>query len=175
MTPGRPSCGALQARSLRPAEDRDIDQLMRWFPGERQVRTWGGPDFRYPFTRHSFVEDMHWGRMDSYSLCDAGGELVAFGQLYQRHGRINLARLVVDPGRRNAGIGRTLVRHLFDAARASFDCDDFSLFVYRDNAAALACYQRMGFQISEYPEGIPLAAQCYYLTRPVHEPLSANR
>lgn len=139
---------------------------MRWFPDAQSTRTWGGPEFRFPFTRHSFAEDMHWGRMASYSICSAADELAAFGQLYERFGRINLARLVVDPALRGAGLGRRLVRCLLDKGETGFDCDEFSLFVYRDNVAALSCYQSEGFRITDYPDGMPLIDECYYLTRP---------
>ena len=158
---------AVRAWTFRPAEARDVDQLMRWFPDRRSVGVWGGPEFRYPFTRHSFGEDMHWGRMDAFTLCDGRDRLAAFGQLYERFERIHLARLVVDPERRSGGIGKELVRRLLRVGRQMFACDEYSLFVFRDNARALACYRSMGFRIAEYPEGMPLAEECYYLTRPV--------
>ena len=151
--------------SFRQARAGDINRLMRWFPDAQSIRNWGGPNFRFPFTRHSFAEDMHWGRMASYSICNAAGELAAFGQVYERYGRINLARLVVNPERRGAGLGRRLIRHLMDEGGKDFDCDEFSLFVYRDNVTALRCYQGEGFRIADYPDDMPLADECYYLTR----------
>ena len=74
--------------TLAPSEERDIDTLMKWFPDEASVRVWGGPVFRFPFNRHSFAEDVHWGRMKSYSLRNSTGDLVAFGQVCARYGRI---------------------------------------------------------------------------------------
>ena len=50
---------------LQPSEERDIDVLMKWFPDEASVRIWGGPGFRFPYNRHSFAADVHWGRMMS--------------------------------------------------------------------------------------------------------------
>ena len=50
---------------------------------------------------------------------------------------------------------------------ALFPADEFSLFVYRHNEAALGCYRSMGFVIRDYPEDARMADQCYYLTRPV--------
>jgi ribosomal protein S18 acetylase RimI-like enzyme len=162
--------GNERTRTFRPAAESDIDELMRWFPDERSVRVWGGPEFRFPFTRHSFTEDMHWGRMDAFCLCGDRDRIAAFGQLYVRYERINLARLVVDPERRGRGIGKELVGRLLDAGRRIFACEEFSLFVFRDNVSALACYRSMGFEITAYPDGMPLADECYYLTRPVAMP-----
>ena len=155
---------------LRAAAPADVDAMMLWFGGKADVVIWGGPSFRYPFTRRSFRKDIYWGRMASYSLFDPGGRFTAFGQLYVRSGRINLARLVVDPALRGRGIGKRLVELLMRAGAARFPCEEFSLFVFRDNVRAWRCYEAMGFVIDDYPHDMPHADVCYYLTRPVHEP-----
>lgn len=152
----------------------DIDRLMKWFPDGSAINVWGGPEFRYPFTRHSFAEDMHWGRIASFSLRDPHGELAAFGQLYERFDAINLARLVAHPDLRGQGIGKRLVGMLMTVGRTMFPCTNFSLFVYRDNAPAFECYRSMGFMTTDYPEGMNMADVCYYLTRPVGEQESSN-
>lgn len=155
------------AWSLRPAEQRDIDELMRWFPDREAVLEWGGPVFRFPFTRHSFAEDIHWGRMASFSLCGPAGLLAGFGQLYERAGRIHLARLVVAPDFRGQGAGRYLVARLLEQGQSAYPLPEYSLFVFRDNARALRCYESAGFRIADYPEDAPLPDLCFYLTRPV--------
>jgi ribosomal protein S18 acetylase RimI-like enzyme len=152
----------------------DIDQLMRWFPDADATRTWGGPAFRYPFNRHSFAEDIHWGRMASFSLRSPAGELAAFGQLYERLDRINLARLAVSPALRGQGVGKRLVSMLMRVGAKMFTCTEFSLFVYRDNVAAARCYESMGFTVTDYPEQAALAEVCDYLTRPVANLESQN-
>ncbi len=145
----------------------DIDQLMGWFPDADATRTWGGPDFRHPFNRHSFAEDIHWGRMATFSLRSPSGELAAFGQLYERLDRINLARLAVNPTMRGQGIGRRLIEMLMTLGPQMFSCNEFSLFVYRDNVVAARCYESMGFRVTTYPEKAVLSEVCDYLTRPV--------
>ncbi len=151
--------------TLRRARASDIDELMRWFDDESATRNWAGPTIRYPFTRHSFVEDIQWGRIDSFSLCAPWAELVGFGQLYPREKLIHLARLVIHPRYRAQGIGKRLVAELLTVGVEQIAGTGFSLFVFRHNAAALACYRAMGFAISAYPEDTPLAEQCLYLTR----------
>ena len=152
---------------LVDATDRDLEELMSWFGSAGDVDRWGGPRFRYPFTGKTFRRDCHWGRMPSFRLNSPSGEFAAFGQMYERYGRINLARLVVHPDMRGAGVGKRLIASLMEIGPELFKADEFSLFIYRDNVSALGCYRSMGFVIRDYPEGAPMADRCYYLTRQV--------
>ena len=154
--------------TLAESEEFDIDRLMSWFTDANSIRRWGGPEFRFPCNRHSFAEDMHWGRMASFSLRSPGIELAAFGQLYLRLGCINLARIAVQPELRGQGVGKRLVGMLMSIGARLFQSDTFSLFVYRDNKPAYACYESMGFVAARYPDNVPLADVCDYLTRPVN-------
>jgi ribosomal protein S18 acetylase RimI-like enzyme len=152
---------------LRATAQREIDELMRWFPDREAVCEWGGPVFRFPFTRHSFVEDIHWGRMASFSLRNPAGRLAGFGQVYERRSRIHLARLAVAPALRGKGVGPCLVERLMARGRSLHDLPEYSLLVLRDNVKALRCYEAAGFRVAEYPEDAPLAELCFYLTCPV--------
>lgn len=152
---------------LVEATEGDLEQLMTWFRGPEDVNLWAGPRFRFPFTLDTFQEDCHWGRMPSFRLNAPGGEFAAFGQMYERYGRINFARLIVNPGMRRAGVGKRLLASLMEAGPRLLAADEFSLFCYRHNAAALACYRSMGFSVCDYPEDAPMADVCYYLTRRV--------
>ena len=152
---------------LVEAVDRDMDELMSWFTDPDETDIWAGPRFRFPFTQATFRKDSHWDRMPGFRLNSPEGQFAAFGQMYRRYGRINLARLVVNPGMRGQGVGKQLVGLLIEVGPSLFEGDEFSLFAYRHNAAALACYRSMGFVIREYPKGARMADQCHYLTRPV--------
>lgn len=152
---------------LEQATPADIDELMSWFPEAEDINIWGGPSFRYPFTRESFFEDIHWGRMASFSLRDASNTLAAFGQIYERDNRIHFARLVADPAMRGVGVGKRLVSKLMVAGHSLFSCDECSLFVFRENIPAYECYKSMGFAVANYPGDMPHAGVCYYLTRPL--------
>ena len=105
--------------------------------------------------------------MPGFRLESPAGEFSAFGQMYQRYGRINFARLIVNPRMRGQGVGKRLVGLLIETGPTLFPADEFSLFAYRHNEAALGCYRSMGFVVRDYPEGARMADQCYYLTRPV--------
>lgn len=152
---------------LEPADENDIDTLMQWFPDRAAVIEWGGPEFRFPFTRSSFLDDIHWGRIASFSLYSGTRNLVGFGQIYERESRIHLARIAVAPERRGLGAGRLLVERLMRAGRDMYRHSEYSLFVFRDNARARHCYESTGFSLADYPGRAPLADLCYYLVRPV--------
>ena len=152
---------------LNDASESDINRLMSWFPDERSVNIWGGPNFRYPLTPTSFQEDTHWQEMDSYILVGPQAGMRAFGQMYERHGRINLARLVVAPDQRRQGLGTRLVTLLMDRGRETFPLEEFSLYVYDDNHAAMACYSGAGFEEHASPVGDDVPDNCIYMTCPV--------
>jgi len=150
---------------LSDADDADIDEIMTWFPDAASVDIWGGPYFRYPFTRETFREDCRLEAMTSCCLRDPRGRLAAFGQSYERYGRGHLARLVSNPAMRRKGAGRRLIELLIRRIDELHDYDEYSLFVYRHNEAAYRCYLSLGFEVGEYPAGAPMADKCFFLTR----------
>ena len=152
---------------LARAEAVDIDALMTWFADEQSVNVWGGPKFRYPFNSESFAEDCHVNEMATFALHNPGKVFCAFGQMYARDERINLARLVAHPRMRGQGIGNRLMQMLMMVGPSLFTLGEFSLYVYRDNTSALNCYRSRGFEIQDYPANQPWADVCYFLTRPV--------
>lgn len=153
---GEPSPTALDT----PTES-DIVELMNWFPDELSVRNWGSQYFRYPFTRETFFEDVRWQQMPTCCLRDSAGTMSAFGQFYERFGRANFARLAVSPAARGRGVGRQFVRLLLQAASERLPLDEAGLFVYRDNAVAIRCYEAAGFAMAEFPDGSRLQDECW--------------
>lgn len=151
--------------TLAEPEEEDVDQLMSWFPDAKAVDRWGGPRFRYPFTRESFREDCRIGQIKTYGLKDPDQELAAFGQFYDRYDRAHLARLITHPGMRRQGIGKRLIRMIMRAAYLESGHEQSSLFVYRDNEAAYRLYIEMGFIVQDYPDDASLKDRCYFLTR----------
>lgn len=151
---------------LAAATDADIDEVMTWFPDAASVDIWGGPKFRFPFTRESFVEDCRIDSMQTYALHDPDGRLAAFGQSYDRYGRGHLARLIANPDLRRRGAGSRLIELIIASLEARFEFDEYSLFVYRHNIPAYECYLSLGFAVTDYPEDAAMADKCYFLTRP---------
>jgi len=150
---------------LDVASEKDIDELMTWFPDAHSTDIWGGPAFRYPFDRESFREDCRWLEFSSYSLRNPEGEFVAFGQLGSRFERSHLARLITHPDMRGQGVGRKLLEKMIAAAQSETELKEVALFVYKDNEPACRCYLALGFEIQDYPDAAPLRDECYYMTR----------
>ena len=140
-------------KQLISATIAHIDELMSWFPDRDAVMAWGGPAFRYPFSRKSFLEDVHWRRMPTFVLLHTAGEMVGFGQTYEKEGRGHLARLIVSQEQRHNGYGTVLVEQLCEKARELFACSEFSLYVLRENDVAIRCYSKTGFVEAPYPSG----------------------
>lgn len=153
--------------SLSPASLEDVTGLMRWFPSKETTALWGGPNFHYPFDLTSFLADCRYEEIPGYCLKDSAQRIRGFGQYYERYGRIHFARLVVAPDSRGQGLGQELLGRLIQIASDDLPLKQCSLFVYRHNLIALACYEKAGFRKTQYPEGAPLADVCYYMTRDV--------
>lgn len=151
--------------TLAAAADTDFDEVMTWFPDAASVDRWGGPGFRYPFTRDSFIEDCRIDVMDSYVLTSPDKQRAAFGQSYERTGRGHLARLVVNPLLRRQGAGRRLIEMIIASLERRHAYDEYSLFVYRNNTPAYECYVSLGFAVTDYPEDAAMPDKCFFLTR----------
>lgn len=151
---------------LEAATPRDFDEVMTWFLDAAAVDIWGGPEFRYPFTRESFLEDCRTDIAESYALRDSDQQLAAFGQSCDRNGRGHLMRLVANPGMRRRGAGTRLIELIIASLEERQAFDEYSLFVYRDNIPAYHCYLSLGFAVTKFPEDGKLADKCYFLTKP---------
>jgi len=147
---------------LQPFEVNQLAELMSWFPDRHSCQTWGGPQFRFPFTEATFREDAMLDSLPTHALVEAGA-LVGFGQYYQRVGRCHLARLAVALALRGRGLGCRLVQELCRKGKAELGVESFSLFVLPDNDRALRLYQRLGFLAVRYPEPAPEFEGCIYM------------
>ena len=70
---------------IQPLEIHIVD-MMSWFTNEADLKQWSGPGFRYPFDLSTFTEDLKINPTNSFSLVSEEGELLGFGQYYQRLG-----------------------------------------------------------------------------------------
>ena len=151
------------AMLLRRAQESDITELMSWFETAASCQTWGGPAFEYPYTRDSFVRDLHWPGMDSFVLTDESDEVSGFGQFYEKYSRVHLARIVVNANSRGSGNGVRLVQGLVEEGVKKLTHREASLYVYKDNEAAIACYQRAGFVEAAHPVADENFQDCFFM------------
>ena len=137
---------------LVPASLDHVDSLKNWFMDDMAAASWGGPAMRFPFTSESFLEDIHWGKMPAWSVVGSNGVLQAFGQYYPRDQRCHLARLAVAPDVRGQGIGQAFIGLLMNRGMLELGVSACSLFVAMNNATALVCYQKLGFEYADWPD-----------------------
>ena len=129
----------------------EIEILKKWFPDKESSYFWCGPGLRFPFTHDSFLEDIYWEKMPTYSLLDDTGRFVGFGQYYEKVGRCHLARLVISPALRGRGQGYWFISGLMSIGMKELGVKECSLFVVNYNENALRCYKALGFKKEIYP------------------------
>ncbi len=152
--------GGVRFQRFDPAQ---VPELMGWFGNEPELRAWGGPDFRFPFTAATFREDARVDSIDSFSLVAEGGVIAAFGQCYLRVERCHFGRVGVSPRRRGQGLGTRLFREMTAWGLREFGPRELSLFVAKDNADARRLYLRLGFREAPYPEAMPHGMDAHYM------------
>lgn len=160
---------------LEPFDDAHLPELMSWFPDTISCQTWGGVEFRFPFTEASFREDAKLSSLPAWSLVrNDDGALAGFGQFYLRVGRCHLGRLAIAPDSRGTGLGSTLVRELCRRGGAALGVDSYSLFVVPENERALRLYRRLGFSTAPYPEPTPALIGYIYMVASQIAPAAAG-
>ena len=148
---------------LLPFDESHLPELMTWFPDETALQTWGGPEFRFPFTETTFREDAKLKSLPTWALFQDRGLFAAFGQCYLRVGRCHFCRLAVAPSLRGRGYGTTLIRELARWGTVEFGVDSMSLFVIASNPRAIALYRRLGFSEMLCPEPSPATDSFIYM------------
>lgn len=149
---------------LIQALEAHIVGMMGWFANEDELKQWAGPGFRYPFDLSSFTEDLKITPTNAFSLVSDKGELLGFGQYYQRLDKCHLGRLVVNPKFRGKGIIAELIKLISVQGTKALNVTACSLFVLSHNKSAVKAYQKVGFVLADYPDEIPLA-DCLYMVK----------
>ncbi|MEX2963478.1 GNAT family N-acetyltransferase [Microbulbifer sp. TYP-18] len=152
---------------LEPMGEGQITTLMSWLSDRQQCLQWGGPNFRYPFDRASFLEDCYWRELQGYVISNPEGEMLAFGQYHERRGRCHLGRLIVAPEHRGAGLGKILVTLLAQTGSRALNAAECSLFVLRANLPARGLYEKLGFVETACREQSERPHLCDFMVAPV--------
>jgi RimJ/RimL family protein N-acetyltransferase len=138
---------------LRPLEPADCATVRSWIPSADALWQWSGPwDFTWPLGIEQLRRDLestHDRRRVLAAVNEPDGALVGHVMLtiQPHHGLGLIGRVLIDPRRRGGALGTALMR---EVVRLGFDevgLHRLQLAVYDFNAAAIACYQRVGFVI----------------------------
>lgn len=146
------------------AEDNHLSTLMSWFKNQQEVTQWGGPHVLITDDVQALKESIQWSFYASYALLSESGEIVAFGQFYEREHRCHIARIAVCPNHRGQGLVAKLINQMIKVGTQSLNVEQSSLFVWPDNKSAIKAYQKLGFIISDYPNGLGFD-DCLYMVK----------
>jgi RimJ/RimL family protein N-acetyltransferase len=132
--------------TVRRAREEDLDALVDLLVAVAEEGRWIATEAPVDRERRRrrFAEDLE--RDDTVQLvADAGGQLVGqLGLVLARYGVADLGMLVAD-GWRRRGVGGALLRAGIDWARQA-GAHKVALQVWPHNRAAIALYERFGFQ-----------------------------
>lgn len=137
---------------LEKFEKGDYDRLISWIISEEFMIQFSGPVFDYPLTHE---------QLDTYT--SAKGRLVfrvvdCESENVIGHAEINnidlknksarLCRILVgDPGYRNKGYGKLIIKELLSVGFSELKLHRLDLGVFDFNAQAIKCYKDCGFEI----------------------------
>ena len=147
--------------SLQPPKPNDYLAIASWIVDAAECKRWAGPGVRFPFSgqelpalldgtapivpgeiRKSFV------LVESCEL-DPQPRTIGFAQIVQEDAvQFRLARIVVAPHKRGAGMGKLLCEMLLAEIAALPSARSVRLFVQGDNVAALRIYDKLGFTVA---------------------------
>ncbi|MYM39004.1 GNAT family N-acetyltransferase [Duganella qianjiadongensis] len=146
--------------TLHPPSPQHFATLGDWISDAEQCLRWAGPKLAFPFDPAVLQSLLETEPMDSYALLDQHASLAGFGQIFRREpGTGHLGRIIIDPRRRQQGIGQILCSELIRAGVQRQGFRAMTLWVYLDNAPAVQLYSALGF-VAEAREG---AAGCQFM------------
>ena len=134
------------ATYLRAAHNQDLVQLIQWFSNKSEVKQWGGPSMPFPLNLPSLKKSIAWQQAKSYALVNQNNDLLGFAQILDRDGFKHIGRVATNPYLRNQGIGYLLLKKMILKQKKEHN---LSLFVYKDNVAAIKLYRKLGFKTSQ--------------------------
>ena len=135
---------------LRPFERADIPRLLAWVSTRDDLIRWAGFSFLWPLDEQQLEEylasasDDHLVfKVQEQTTGEAVGHLDLIVHRDHRFGLVN--RVLVAPSARGRGICTATMRVLVDLAFGELKLHRLSLSVFDSNAAAIACYEGVGF------------------------------
>lgn len=100
--------------------------------------------YPFPWTEGIFRDCLRAG-YSSWLVLDPGGRVLAYALMTMAVGEAHVLNLAVDPMLRRQGLGRFMLAHLLQVARAA-NATVVLLEVRRSNKAAIRLYQAFGFR-----------------------------
>ena len=135
---------------LQPFTAADTDRLRGWVTTPQQMLWWTGNGLEHPLDREQMEQVLERARRSGGHVWRvvAGGAAVGHVELHPDRGHPTgvVARVLVDPARRGEGIATAMMRAVVSFGFDRLDLHRLELRVIAGNAAAEACYRRVGFR-----------------------------
>ncbi|MFJ9324585.1 GNAT family N-acetyltransferase [Streptomyces globisporus] len=127
-----------------PFDQDQASTVAQWPATSIEALMWCGVR-EHPFEVRRVEEWQRAQDVSAFALLDAQ-ETVGYGELWtdDEEDEIELARIIVAPSRRGAGLGQFLVQALLKEA-LSRGFNDVFMRVHPDNTKAIQCYLKSGF------------------------------
>ncbi len=133
--------------TLRQFERNDIDLVNQWVTSDELAHMFAGPFVTRPISYEALVHDA--ADDEVAFIVEAEGQAIGTAQLRGIDPEARSCRiacvLLFDPTERGKGTGGRLIQTLVSYARERLASATVTLFVLKDNAQAIACYERCGF------------------------------
>jgi RimJ/RimL family protein N-acetyltransferase len=139
----------------------DFDRLIGWVESEEMLMQWAGPLFSWPLSHAQLASYLKSAegreparaiyravRIDTARKPASGDDVVGHVELNaidRRNRSATLSRVLVRPDLRGKGIGGEMVHRLLEIAFDEMRLHRVDLFVFDYNAAAVRCYEKLGF------------------------------
>jgi len=148
---------------VRSATEQDLMIVASWINSANDCEWWAGNALSYPLRLETLSRDILMSPDNAYCLIDQ--HLLAFGQILDKgNGRIHLAKIIVAPDKRGAGVGSIFITELLKLAKQkSFSV--VGLNVQPDNEIAIKLYTKLGFDFTERPANVTPASTSLYMSR----------
>ncbi len=134
-------------RRFRPVDRDRMETFVARLPEDDLLFL--GRDLRHPRVVSAWLDAIGDGWIDSVVACDADGTVLGTAALVRDplgwSAHVGEVRLLVDPTRRGAGLGRDLLEAIFAIAHAH-GLAKLSARMTPDQAGAIALFESLGFR-----------------------------
>ncbi len=139
---------------IRKYLEEDFSQLSKWITSPQLLFQFAGPGWKYPLTKEQVQKHQEdFPHKQLYLGCDASGKPYAIGEIITNEPHSpRIGRLLIgNPLDRGKGLGGVFLQELIAETARLYDPLSICLFVLENNAPAIRCYQKLGFEFSEEP------------------------
>lgn len=145
------------AVELQPFTRNDFERLIAWSGDAEFLMTWAGPWFKHPMDEQQLEKYISTSEtappLSKIWKAVLADKNFIFGHIELTHidvgnGTATLSRILVGDERlRGKGLGSAMVSAAINEAFGTLALHRVHLFVVDSNAAAIKCYEKLGFEI----------------------------